>query len=303
MNGVAGASAPGAALGDEAERGSQVRKVVISVHREAGTELAVAALHSGVYPGHLHTTAEFLLQLHGPGFAYVRGLPIALEPGDLLAILPNEVHARSPGVLVQFAALEIDPAALARHTGVELPATLAPADGARLWRGALAPAEVRALERDVRDDLSGAAVRARRFLLERMLGHPLLRRRRHPGAGRSGLTHDVLRQVGIDFDSALDMERLRSISGFNGHYFISAFRESFGLPPHQVLLGRRLDRARAAVIATDTKLADIAADHGFYDQSHLCRVFKRAWALSPLEYRQSVRVYAAAPSTGATAPG
>lgn len=265
----------------------------IAVHREAGIEFAASTLHPGAYPGHLHTTAEFLLQLHGPGFASVRGCTLLLRPGDLLAILPNELHARMPSPLIQFAALEIDPAELRHRAGAELPATLEPLDPIRLWRAALSPEEVRGLEGAMLEDLVAAVARMRRLVLERALDHPVLRR----GLGarcRTGLPTQVLQEARGALDCEADLERLRRISGFSWNYFITACRQSFGLPPHQLLLGRRLDRARAAVIATGDRLVDIAAEHGFYDQSHLCRLFKRAYAVSPAAYRQSVRLQAPA---------
>lgn len=262
----------------------------ISVHREEGIEFAVSALHPGAYPEHIHTTVELLLQLHAPALAFIRDWPILLRPGDLIAILPNEAHSRTSSPLTQFAALEIDAAELRRLTGVELPASLAPGDPVRLWRGAFSPAEVRGLERAIREDLAGVTVGLRRLVLERALGHPLLRPRvRAPG--RAGLPQELLQQARDALDCSGDLERLRHSSGFSEHHFISAFRRSFGLPPHQVLLGRRLDRARTAVITTSSRLVEIAADHGFYDQSHLCRLFKRAYAVSPVVYRRIVRVH------------
>ena len=267
-----------------------MREVWISVHSEGGIEFAVSAVHAGSYPEHLHTTVEFLLQLHAPGVALIRGHPILLQPGDLLAILPNEVHARDPSLLIQFAALEIEPGELRRLSGADFPDTLAPDDPVRLWRGALAPGEVCDLERAIRDDLTGVTAHAQRRILERALGHPLLRRGIRPRRP-AGLPQDVLRQARAALDSADGLDQLRSISGFNEHYFISAFRQSFGLPPHQVLLGRKLDRTRVAVIATSSRLVDIAAAQGFYDQSHLCRLFKRAYAVSPAIYRQNVHLY------------
>lgn len=264
----------------------------ISVHREAGVEFALAALHPGAYPEHIHTTAELLLQLHAPGVAFVRDCPVMLRPGDLIAILPNEAHSRASSPLTQFAALEFEACELRRLTGNELPASLAPGDPLRVWRGAFSAAEVRDIERAIREDLTGVTVELRRRILERALDHPLLGRRIR-ASGRTGLPQELLQQARDALDCSGDLERLRHSSGFSEHHFISAFRRSFGLPPHQVLLGRRLDRARTAVIATQSRLAEIAADHGFYDQSHLCRLFKRTYAFSPLVYRRIVHLHAA----------
>ena len=48
---------------------------------------------------------------------------------------------------------------------------------------------------------------------------------------------------------------------------------------------RRLDYARRQLADPDRPLAQIAADAGFADQSHLTRVFKRFTGLTPGQYR------------------
>src|SRR3546814_4859217 len=51
-------------------------------------------------------------------------------------------------------------------------------------------------------------------------------------------------------------------------YFVSAFKVSAGITPHQWLIRSRLQRAQELLLSTDLSLADIALDCGFYDQSH-----------------------------------
>jgi AraC-like DNA-binding protein len=51
----------------------------------------------------------------------------------------------------------------------------------------------------------------------------------------------------------------------------------------------RIDRAIQELRSTDKRLADIAGDAGFSDQSHFCRTFKLSTGLTPGQYRKSVR--------------
>lgn len=63
------------------------------------------------------------------------------------------------------------------------------------------------------------------------------------------------------------------------------FRQSIGLPPYEYLMQNRL-RAAARHLRDDAcSLADIAAETGFADQSHLQRMFKRAFGTTPKVYR------------------
>jgi AraC family transcriptional regulator len=63
------------------------------------------------------------------------------------------------------------------------------------------------------------------------------------------------------------------------------FRESFGLPPHQYLLARRLVRARELLRSTRLPFGDIALDCGFASASHFSNRFRQAIGATPGEYR------------------
>ena len=59
-----------------------------------------------------------------------------------------------------------------------------------------------------------------------------------------------------------------------------AFREVYGLAPHQYVVGRRLDAARDRILGGQP-LADVATEVGFYDQAHLTRRFRRFLGTTP----------------------
>jgi AraC-like DNA-binding protein len=66
-------------------------------------------------------------------------------------------------------------------------------------------------------------------------------------------------------------------------HLVRAFTREFAMAPHQYLTSRRVDRARRLLLlgwAPD----DVAAEVGFYDQSHLTRHFKRIVGISPGRY-------------------
>jgi AraC-like DNA-binding protein len=66
-------------------------------------------------------------------------------------------------------------------------------------------------------------------------------------------------------------------------HLVRAFRDAFGLPPHAYLTGRRVERARALLLAGERPAAAAAAA-GFYDQSHLTRYFKRYLGTAPATF-------------------
>jgi AraC-like DNA-binding protein len=71
-------------------------------------------------------------------------------------------------------------------------------------------------------------------------------------------------------------------------HLVRAFRDAFGLPPHAYLIGRRVERARALLLAGQPP-AEVATAVGFYDQSHLTRYFRRYLGTAPSTFRRFSR--------------
>jgi AraC family transcriptional regulator len=67
------------------------------------------------------------------------------------------------------------------------------------------------------------------------------------------------------------------------------FTSAFCCSPGEYLRRTRIDQAAAALANERRPIADIAADYGFYDQSHFDRVFRSTLGMTPTEYRRSVR--------------
>ncbi len=78
-------------------------------------------------------------------------------------------------------------------------------------------------------------------------------------------------------------------------HFTRVFRAATGRSPHQYVLGQRLERARRALLTTDTAIADIAGACGFADQSHLTRTMRRHLGLTPNALRTNRPSAAGAP--------
>ena len=74
--------------------------------------------------------------------------------------------------------------------------------------------------------------------------------------------------------------------GVSTAHLVRSFTRSYGIAPHQYLLGRRLDLARRRLLAGEA-LIDVAVATGFHDQSHLARHFKRLLAVTPGRYQRS----------------
>lgn len=84
----------------------------------------------------------------------------------------------------------------------------------------------------------------------------------------------------------ISINALAQLVGFSPYYLIRSFHQQVGLPPHRYQRQWQLLQAKRS-LRTSKPLSEIAVDHGFYDQSHLNRVFKRAFGITPGQYRKS----------------
>jgi AraC family transcriptional regulator len=82
-------------------------------------------------------------------------------------------------------------------------------------------------------------------------------------------------------------EHLAGQIGVSIGQLFRAFKASVGMPPLQYVASRRLELASSLLTATRDPMSQIALTAGFCDQSHLCRVFKRAVGVTPSAWRRA----------------
>jgi AraC-like DNA-binding protein len=84
----------------------------------------------------------------------------------------------------------------------------------------------------------------------------------------------------------ISMDELAQLAGLSPYYLIRSFHQQVGLPPHSYQRHWQLLQAKRS-LRTPMSLSEVAIAHGFYDQSHLNRYFKRAFGITPGQYRES----------------
>lgn len=89
------------------------------------------------------------------------------------------------------------------------------------------------------------------------------------------------------FAEELGLEELAALAGADDRYGLSrAFKAAFGAPPHRYLVQLRLNAARRR-LARGEAPAQVAAETGFADQSHMGRWFRRAFGQTPAAYARA----------------
>ena len=118
---------------------------------------------------------------------------------------------------------------------------------------------------------------------------------RRPERGRDGtLPRGRLRAVVEYIEEHLEagptLEKMAAVARLSPYHFARQFKKATGLPPHQYVILRRVERAQQLLQAgTDLSLAEVAMHAGFSDQSQFSHHFKRLVGVTPGQFRMSAR--------------
>lgn len=106
---------------------------------------------------------------------------------------------------------------------------------------------------------------------------------------KGGLAPSLRRQlveyIEAHLDQPITLADLALRCNLSEYHFARMFRASLGLPPHQYLLARRLQRACQLLRLGDLALVQIALLCGFASASHFSNRFRQALGATPGEYR------------------
>jgi AraC family transcriptional regulator len=98
---------------------------------------------------------------------------------------------------------------------------------------------------------------------------------------------NVLAYIEDNLARDLTLQEIADAAGFSTSHFKALFRKSMGMPPHQYLIRRRVERAAAQLRKGDLPIGQIALDNGFCHQSHLALHIRRVLGVSPQEIRDN----------------
>ena len=96
-----------------------------------------------------------------------------------------------------------------------------------------------------------------------------------PALGRA------LEYINDNLDLDLSLSGIAQAAEISPNSLAARFKQSTGLAPHQYVIKRRVERARSLLLGGGLSIGEVAAQVGFYDQSHLTRHFKRLTGVTP----------------------
>jgi AraC family transcriptional regulator len=110
---------------------------------------------------------------------------------------------------------------------------------------------------------------------------------RYPARDRSqpGLSPRQLRRVTEYIEEHLDRDlslaRLAGVVGVSASHLKTVFRRSTGLPVHEYVVQRRVERAKALLLRGELPASQVALEAGFAHQSHMARWMRRVLGVTP----------------------
>jgi AraC family transcriptional regulator len=109
----------------------------------------------------------------------------------------------------------------------------------------------------------------------------------HPdGALPRNKLRAVIDYIHAHLDAELSLDHLAAVAHLSPYHFARLFKSGTGLPPHQYVIARRIERAKELLRGrVRPALAEVAVEVGFADQSHFTRHFRRLVGVTPRRFQ------------------
>ena len=235
--------------------------------------VAVTARSARGFARHTHDQFGIGLVMGGAQTSASGRGQVEVQAGDLITVNPGEVHDGLPvddrGRVWRM--LYLDPTAMARLTGrraeFAFPTLRRPglADSFhRLFSAVFDPSLHLASEVEL-TKLSAA-------LDDRVPKH-----------STSANVTGAIEALQDDPANPVTLAELAALAGQTRFHFLRSFAKATGLTPHAFQVQARLHLARRLILS-GKPLAEVAAEAGFADQSHLTRFFTRSYGMTPGGY-------------------
>jgi AraC-like DNA-binding protein len=263
-----------------------------------GLELIEAVHRRPRFARHAHPTYALGAVASGVNRFRYRGVWHEAPAGAVCTVSPDEPHEVEPAGDAGFAYRCLYPSA-------EAVRAVAEAVGGRPGPGAVAlppviedPEAARRIRGIFEAEAAGAPRLQREARLLALLARVVVRHAdarvtprepRRPPRAALARARDYLEAHCADRVSLAD---LAAVAGLDPFAVARGFSRAYGLPPHAWLVQARVRRAQVLLRAGRAP-AEVAAEVGFADQSHLTRHFRRIVGVTPGRYRR------AAPRAGA----
>ena len=98
----------------------------------------------------------------------------------------------------------------------------------------------------------------------------------------------VMEYMQENFNQNITIKELANIANLSPYHLIRTFHKTTGITPKNFLFNIRIEKVKK-LLNTNKSISEIALETGFYDQSHLNRVFKQIVACTPYQYKKGIK--------------
>jgi AraC-like DNA-binding protein len=96
----------------------------------------------------------------------------------------------------------------------------------------------------------------------------------------------AIRYLEQNFREHLQLAQIADQCGLSSTHLHRLFQRLLRMSPNEYLLALRMQEARRLLTSTELPLSAVAADTGFFDQSHFTKRFRRMMGMTPTKFRK-----------------
>ena len=104
---------------------------------------------------------------------------------------------------------------------------------------------------------------------------------------KNDLVAPAVKYLKTNFQKDVKLSHLADLCDLSPSYFSRLFNKSVGKSVSEYVKSLRLQRACDLLVSTDHTVVGIAAEVGYVDCGYFCKLFKKQFACTPLEYRKN----------------
>ncbi|WP_158859321.1 helix-turn-helix domain-containing protein [Lunatibacter salilacus] len=96
----------------------------------------------------------------------------------------------------------------------------------------------------------------------------------------------ILNFIQANLHAEITVDDLATMACFSKDHFTRIFKSILGIPPHEYLIRKRIEKAQALLVTSDLSQAQIMEETGIRNVSYFSRMFKKHTYKTPAEFRK-----------------
>lgn len=96
----------------------------------------------------------------------------------------------------------------------------------------------------------------------------------------------ILKFIEDNLHNDISVDELATMACFSKDHFTRIFKSILGMPPHEFLIRKRIEKAQALLLTSDLSQLQIMEETGIRNMSYFSRMFKKHTEKTPAEFRR-----------------